>query len=224
MIRYCNNYNGTITNIDTPNSVASATNTNITNNSFDDYFQPTSMPFDVTIEAVINSTHIAVCIGFGKAVTVTVDAIVYQVSKLGAVIIPRAVDAGSSVVLTINSTEPLALNFAQLCDLSTLNNDYEAGFLYSELVNARKNISTENFGAPSGIASIRRVIPVTLNLPNVPLLELEKARDFQDPTQLKVADFDGVHMVLFDVVIKTSRHAQTESLVVVDARYKVWGN
>ncbi len=224
MISYCKNYNGAITNISTSNSVASATNTNITNNSFDDYFQPTTMPFDVTIKALLSSTHIAVCVGFGKNVTVTVDSISHTVSKLGAIIIERAVDAGDSVVITINSDEPIALNFVQLCELEHMANDYEAGFLYTELINARRNVTVENFGAPSGQTSKRKAVPVTLNLPNVALSELEKARDFQDPTELKVVDFDGVQTAIFDVTVKTSRHARLEQLVKVSAKYKVWVN
>lgn len=224
MIRYCKNYNGTIESISTSNSVPSATNTNITNNSFDDYFQPQSIPFRVEIQALIDSTHIAVCIGFGKNVTVSVDNVFYKVSKMGALIIDRAVLAGDQVVLTINSEQPVTLNFLQLCELEVLENDYESGFLYSELVSARKNATTESFGAPSGSVSIRRSIPVTLNLPNVRISELSKARDFQDPSELKIADFDGVYLVLFDVKVNTSRHGLTEDLVVVSAKYKVWGN
>ena len=224
MIRYCTDYNGTITNISTPNAVPSATNTDITNDSFDDYFQPTSIPFDVSIEVGIDSDALCLCIGFGSGVTATVDGNVYQVNKLGTLIIDGIFTAGETKVVTINSSSIMALNFLQFATAKILDGEYQSGFLLADLVSARNNLSVENFGLPTGQVEKRKALNVTLNLPNMLKTNMPMIDGFKNTTELKVVDFDGVYMVIFDIIINTSVHATTPLLVVVSAKYKVWGN
>ena len=224
MIRYCRGYNGLVSDFSTLNAVPSATNTDVTNDSFDDYFQPETLPFSFNITAEADSDTLAVCVGFGSDVVVTIESIDYTVNKLGTVIIPVQAVQGDVITVVINSSSIMALNFCQLAVIQTLSNDYESGFLYSQLVNARKNTSVESFGSPSGITEIRRSIPVTLKFPNMLTTDLDLISDFKSTTELKVADFDGIHMVIFDIIISTNRHAQHEDLVSVSAKYKVWSN
>lgn len=224
MIKYLKNYNGTIDNISVANSVPSASNTDITNNSFDDYFQPASMPFDVTISAVSDSEFLALCVGFGSNVTATVNGIIYTVNKLGVVLIPVVAVNGTSITVTIDSDSDIKLNFLQFANEQLLHSDYQSGFLYSELVSARSNYSKESFGSPTALAQKRKAIPVTLNLPHVHRDNLPLLEDFRDTTGLKIADFDGVKMVIFDLQVTTKQHSTAPMLVDVSVKYKVWGN